>query len=401
VDFFDQQERAQRQTRLLICLFGIAVAVVVLVIYVFLASAIYVLRHPLISEAWWDPMTILIDGFFFLGGLLVQPFHTLKLIWDPQLALWTAVGTVLPILVGWFYKLRVLAAGGPAVAELLGGRRVDPESQNADEQRLCHVISEMAIASGMSQPVVYVLDRERGVNSFAAGHTRDDVAIGVTLGCLKLLTRDELQGVIAHEFSHILKGDTRLNMKLMALSHGLFWPTIVGRILLCGNSAAPEMDDFNFDEDVPEISKPLLPLALFFLLLGSVSSPLVRWIKSMICREREWLADAAAVQFTRNPPGIEGALKKIGGLLKQGRLDTPHAESASHFYFVNCVYDSWFGFQSTHPPLPKRILRIDPQFDGKFEHIRSLPSHDAVYDLRYEESVRRMRAQAASQSAQE
>jgi Zn-dependent protease with chaperone function len=401
VDFFDQQEHARRQTRLLICLFGIAVVVVVLVIYVVLASAIYVFRHPLFNESWWDPMTIIIGGFFFVGDLLFQPFHTLKLIWEPHLAIWAAVGTLLPILAGCLYKLRVLAAGGPAVAELLGGRRVDPESQNADEQRLCHVISEMAIASGMSQPVVYVLDRERGVNSFAAGHTRDDVAIGVTLGCLKLLTRDELQGVIAHEFSHILNGDTRLNMKLMALAHGLFWPTIVGRILLRGTSTAPEIGDSIFDDDLPETRKLLVPAACFFLVLGSISSPLVRWIKSMICREREWLADAAAVQFTRNPAGIEGALKKIGGLLKQGRLDTPHAESASHFYFVNCVYDSWFGFQSTHPPLPKRILRIDPQFDGKFEHIRSLPSHDAVYDLRYEESVRRMRAQAASQSAQE
>ena len=121
----------------------------------------------------------------------------------------------------------------------------------------------------------------------------------------------------------------------------------------------------------------------------------------MICREREWLADAAAVQFTRNPPGIEGALKKIGGLLKQGRLDTAHAESASHFYFVNCVHESWFGFQSTHPPLVERILKIDPQFDGKFQRIHSLPSHEAAYDLRYQESIRRMRAEAALQEGQQ
>ena len=283
----------------------------------------------------------------------------------------------------------------------MAGRRVDPETTDADERRLCNVISEMAVASGMAQPEIYVLERERGINSFAAGHTRDDVAIGVTLGCLKLLTRDELQGVIAHEFSHILNGDTRLNMRLMALCHGLFWPTIVGRILLRGNSEAPEMGDSIFDDKVPEISTPLVPVAFFFLVLGSVSSPLVRWIKSLICREREWLADAAAVQFTRNPPGIEGALKKIGGLLRQGRLDSPHAESASHFYFVNCVHEPWFGFQSTHPPLMKRILRIDPQFEGKFQHIQSLPSHEAAYDLRYQESIRRMRAEAAMQEEQQ
>ena len=227
----------------------------------------------------------------------------------------------------------MLAAGGPAVAELLGGRRVESDTWDADERRLCNVVSEMAVASGMPQPTIYVLDRERGINSFAAGHTREDVAIGVTLGCLVLLTREELQGVIAHEFSHILNGDTRLNMRLMALCHGLFWPTIVGRILLRGRSDAPEIGDSIFDDTVPELSQPLVPLACFFLMLGSVSSPLVRLIKSMICREREWLADAAAVQYTRNPPGIEGALRKIGGLLKQGRLDTAYAESASHFYF--------------------------------------------------------------------
>ena len=117
----------------------------------------------------------------------------------------------------------------------------------------------------------------------------------------------------------------------------------------------------------------------------------------MICRKREWLADAAAVQFTRNPSGIEGALKKIGGLLKQGRLDTPRAESASHFYFVNCVHDPWPKFQSTHPPVTDRILAIDPDFDGTFQHIRSLPSHEAAYDIRYQESLRRMRAQIAAQ----
>jgi Zn-dependent protease with chaperone function len=401
VDFFGQQEHAQRQTRWLIVLFGLAVLVVVSIIYLVFASIVYVFRHPLFNEAWWNPMTLIIGCFFFLGEVLVRPFHIFKLIWDPQIVIWTTSCTLLPIIAGCLYKLRVLAGGGSAVAELLGGRRVDPETSDGDERRLYHVVSEMAIASGMPQPEVYVLDRERGINTFAAGHTQDDVAIGVTLGCLKLLTRDELQGVVAHEFSHILNGDTRLNMRLMALCHGLFWPTIVGRILLRGNSDAPEIGDSIFDDAVPEISTPLVPLAFFFLVLGSVSSPLVRWIKSLICREREWLADAAAVQFTRNPPGIEGALKKICGLLKEGRLDSPHAESASHFYFVNCVHEPWFGFQSTHPPLIGRILRTNPQFDGKFQHIQSLPSHEAAYDLRYQESIRRMRAEAEMREEQQ
>ena len=342
-------------------------------------------------------MAFLIYAALLLGEALLRPGHALRLIWEPHLVIWTGLGTLIPIAAGCIYKIRLLAEGGPAVAELLGGRRVEPNTSDTNEKRLRNVVEEMAVASGMTLPEIYVLDRERGINSFAAGHTREDVAIGVTLGCVKLLTRDELQGVIAHEFSHILNGDTRLNMKLMGLAHGLFWPTIVGRILLRGSSEAPEMGESIFDEDASEINKVLVPPACFFLILGSISSPLVRLIKSLISREREWLADAAAVQFTRNPAGIEGALKKIGGLLKQGRLDTPHAESASHFYLANCVHDPWLSFQSTHPPLAKRILAINPQFDGHFQHINSLPSHDAAYDLRYEQSVRRMRAQAARQ----
>src|SRR5208283_4953552 len=145
---------------------------------------------------------------------------------------------------------------------------------------------------------------------------------------------------------------------------------------------------------------PTAPLGGLFLILGSVSLPFVRLIKSAICREREWLADAAAVQFTRNPAGIAGALKKIGGLYKSGRLDSPYAETASHLYFANSAFDSLFNFQSAHPPLAKRVLAIDPAFDGQFQHINALPRptdeipQDVKYDRLYEESVRRAREEA-------
>jgi Zn-dependent protease with chaperone function len=290
--------------------------------------------------------------------------------------------------------MRLLAAGGSAVAEMLGGRKIGENTTDLNEKQLRDVIDEMAIASGMSVPTIYVLDRERGINSFAAGHTRDDVAIGITFGALKLLTRDELQGIIAHEFSHVLNGDTWLNMKLMALAHGLFWPTLCGRILVRGSTQAPERGASIFDDNTSSTFLPTAPLGILFLIIGGISSPFVRLLKSRVCREREWLADAAAVQFTRNPAGIEGALKKIGGLLKQGRMDSPYAEVASHLYFANSTFDSWFGFMSTHPPLTKRILAIDPAFDGQFQHIISLPSRDAEFDRIYEESVRRARAEA-------
>jgi len=394
MDFFDRQERARKQTRLLICLFGLAVLVVICLYYLALSPILYAFRHPLVAEAWWNPMQLVITFFFLLGEALVRPLHFLDLIWDPRPAGWIALGTLTSIALGCFYKIRLLSRGGPAVAELLGGRRVEANTSNPEERLLRNVVEEMAVASGMPMPEVYVLDRERGINTFAAGHTREDVAIGITSGALKLLKREELQGAIAHEFSHVLYGDTRLNMRLMGLMHGLFWPTIAGRVLLRGTSRAPEMGQSVFDGQVPELRAPLVPLACVFLALGSLGSPLVRWIKSLICREREWLADAAAVQFTRNRDGIEGALKKVGGLLKQGRLDTPFAETASHFYFVNCTHEPWFGFQSTHPPLTKRIRALDPAFDGAFQRLRSLPSLEAAYDLRYEESVRRARAEA-------
>ena len=287
--------------------------------------------------------------------------------------------------------------GGGGIA----GRPADSiQPVRLGRKKLRDVVEEMAVASEMAAPEIYVLDCERGINSFAAGHTREDVAIGVTFGALKLLTRDELQGVIAHEFSHVLNGDTRLNLKLMGLAHGLFWPTIVGRVLLRGSPQPPEIGESIFDADTDPVFLPTAPLGVLFLIVGGVSAPFVRLLKSLICREREWLADAAAVQFTRNPAGIAGALKKIGGLYKQGRLDTPYAETASHLYFVNSSYDSWFSFQSVHPPLAKRILAIDPAFDGQFPHIKALPrptdvtSREIQYELRYEESVQRAREAA-------
>jgi Zn-dependent protease with chaperone function len=377
MDFFDQEARAQKQTRLLVVLFGFAVFASVVLTYLILAVPI---------------------RFFSIA--LATSTSLFQFLWDARLAFWVTLGALVSITLGCFYKMRVLSGGGPAVAELLGGRKIESSATDPEEQRLRNVVEEMAIASGLPVPEIYLLERERGVNSFAAGHTREDVAIGVTLGAVKLLTRDELQGIIAHEFSHVLNGDTRLNMRLMVLAHGLFWPTLVGRILVRGSTQAPEIGDSIFDPETGSGFMPTAPLGFLFLFIGTVSLPFVRLTKSAICREREWLADAAAVQFTRNPEGIEGALKKNGGLFKAGRLDTPYAETASHLYFANSDYDPWLDFLSTHPPLAKRILAIDPAFNGEFEHIKSLPlqshetSQEAQLDRLYQENLARARAEA-------
>jgi Zn-dependent protease with chaperone function len=390
MDFFDQEARARKQTRRLIWLFGLAVLVTVILTNLALAVVIHAFKHPLFPGVWWNPITFLITLLDLCGEAVIFPMDFLELIWNPYLFCWITLVSLTSVALGSLYKIRRLSAGGSAVAELLDGRCVETNTSDPDEQRLRNVVEEMAIASGMPVPEIYVLDNERGINAFSAGHTRDDVAIGVTRGCLKLLTRDELQGVIAHEFSHILNGDTRLNLRLMGLMHGLFWPTPVGRILVRGSTQARDPDESIFDDVTIPFFLPTAPVGVLFLIVGGISSPFVRLIKSLICCNREWLADAAAVQFTRNPAGIGGALKKIGGLLKQGRLDSPHAETASHLYFVNYTHDSWFSSQSTHPPLAKRVLAIDPAFDGQFPKVKMLAANQYERDQVYEQTLARV-----------
>jgi Zn-dependent protease with chaperone function len=336
MDFFEQQERAQRQTTLLLAYFAAAVAVMVVLGYVVFAS----ITLPFLKPVPHGPRmhNVVVAVFWLLGEALLHPLYYLKWTWDPLLFAGFAAGACLTIALGSAYKIRQLATGGTVVAELLGGRRVAPDSAEPDEQKLRNVVEEMAIASGMPVPKMFLLDNERGINAFAAGHTRSDVAVGVTRGCLKLLTRDELQGVIAHEFSHILNGDTRLNMRLMGVAHGVLWPVIVGRVFVRGENRPAELGESVLDEDASVTRLPFIIAGYVLLAAGSVGLPFVRLIKSAICREREWLADAAAVQFTRYPDGIAGALKKIGGLYKQGRLDTAHAETASHLYFANSSF---------------------------------------------------------------
>ena len=398
MDFFDREAHAQKRSRLLVWLFGLTVLAFVIVTYLILAVVVQLILKPVWHLGLYHFFNDAPDSPQHDG--LIHPLYILERLWDPHLFFLITPITLLLIAAGCLYKIRLLAGGGPAVAELLGGRKIDDNPSDLDEKKLRDVVEEMAVASQMSTPEIYVLDRERGINAFAAGHTREDVAIGVTLGAMKLLTRDELQGVIAHEFSHVLNGDTRLNLKLMGLAHGLFWPVIVGRVLLRGSPQPSEIGASIFDEDTQPTYLPTAPIGILFLIIGGISSPFVRLLKSLICREREWLADAAAVQFTRNPSGIGGALKKIGGLYKAGRLDSPHAESASHLYFANSSYDPMFDFLSTHPPLTKRILAIDPGFDGQFAHINSLPrqadetSEEIKYERQYEENLRRARVEA-------
>lgn len=293
--------------------------------------------------------------------------------WNPQLLILVVVFNGLVIGLGSRSKIIELKGGGNCVADMLGGRLIHPETEDAKERQLINVVEEMAIASGVPTPMVYLL-RDKSINAFAAGHKPSDAVIGITTGCMHLLTRDELQAVMAHEFSHILNGDMRLNIRLAGTLHGLVWIYVLGRTMMTG------------DSDLSDSERNIIVHPILFLpgavisISGWAGVLLGRGIKGIISQQREYLADAAAVQFTRNPQAVAAALKKIGGLSQHGFLSSPKAEEASHMFFVRGLASGFGEFMSTHPPLETRIARIDPYFDGEFPEIEPLK------DLRIEEN---------------
>jgi Zn-dependent protease with chaperone function len=338
MDFFERQEKAHHNTKLLVAYFVTGVALLTVAVY--LASLLIFAGVASRHHRYQDH-----DEQSQVG------------LWNPQLFFGVLVGTLAVITIGSVSKTAELARGGSAVAEMLGGRLVNSNTTDPDERKLMDVIEEMALASGVPVPHVYVLDNENGINAFAAGHSTSDAVVTVTQGCMKLLTRDELQGVIGHEFSHILNGDMRLNLRLMGVIFGILCLAVVGRILL--QMRGGSSSDRN--------ALPLLGLVL--LALGWIGVVFGRLIQAAVSRQREFLADASSVQFTRNPAGLSGALQKIGGLSYGSKLAAAHADEASHMFFSNGVGSSLFGLMDTHPPLEERIRAIDPTFDGKFPRV--------------------------------
>lgn len=270
-----------------------------------------------------------------------------------------SIGALALIGGGSVFKIAQLAGGGTVVAERLGGRRVYPNTIDPVERRLLNVVEEMALASGVPVPPVFLMSEEQGLNAFAAGFSTSDAVIGVTRGCAEQLTRDQLQGVIAHEFSHILNGDMRLNLRLIGVLNGILVMGLVGRELLLlaarggGRGSRSNKDNAGL---------PLLVIGLVFLVVGFVGLFFGSLIKAAVSRQREYLADASAVQFTRNPEGIAGALKRIGAAVFGSQIENPRAAEASHMFFAKGM-NSMF---ATHPPLPERIRRLEPSWDGNY-----------------------------------
>lgn len=344
MNFFEHQDRARKQTGRLVLL--LTIAVVCLVTITSLALG-WLWRH-------------LGEPALHLTSRASLP--------DPELYLSVAAVIVGVVVLGALYKQVQLSAGGKVVAESLGGRLLNLSASNADERRLLNVVEEMALASGSPVPPVYVLE-DGSINAFAAGLTPRDAVIGITRGAIEQLDRNELQGVIAHEFSHIHHGDMLLNTRLTALLHGMLLLGLIGGMLLRGwsetstgvrISSRSSSNDKNSGGSVVLL---VLGAGVVLYVLGYVGTFFGQLIKASVSRQREFLADASAVQFTRDPSTIAGALKKIGGNPLGALLSAPRAAEFSHMYFGDGVGSSWF---DTHPPLKDRIRRVDPGWDGNY-----------------------------------
>ena len=324
MDFFEHQARAHRRTRWLLVYFVLAVLGIIGTLHLLAAWAF---------------------------GLAFTDVHLLGLV---------SGGVLVVVATGSIYRMAELAQGGRVVAEMLGGRQLAPHPADLREQQLRNVVEEMALASGVPVPDIYVLDREAAINAFAAGNTPGDAVVAVTRGTLERLSRDELQGVVAHEFSHILNGDMRLNLRLIGGLNGILLLAILGRILFelgarAGGAARSSRDG-------SKATVPLFAIGAALWLVGSIGVFFAKLIKAAVSRQREFLADASAVQFTRNPDGIAGALWKIGR--GGSRLQSPRADEASHLFFGNGLGESFAGLFATHPPIKDRIAAVHPGFQA-------------------------------------
>jgi Zn-dependent protease with chaperone function len=326
MNFFRAQDEARGRTTKLVVLLVLAIVV--------LAGTLYALavlgQHKLSRRGELD---------WFQGDLFF----------------WTAGVALIVIIGGSLLRIAELSKGGGAIAERLGGRLLTANTADLAERRYLNVVQEMALASGLPVPLCYVIDGDETINAFAAGNTPQDAAVGVTRGALRNLTRDELQGVIAHEFSHIGNGDMKLNLRLIGAIAGLTALAQLGYIIVrIGlNSGSSRKNNL----------WPLAIAGLVVVLVGLGGVFFARVIQASVSRQREYLADASAVQFTRNPLGLASALRKVAGLSGAQREASSAELEAQHMFFAGSAgfLESLF---SSHPPIDERIRRVDPAFDG-------------------------------------
>ncbi|WP_018231566.1 M48 family metallopeptidase [Thioalkalivibrio thiocyanodenitrificans] len=335
MNFFQHQDRARNRTRWLLVLFALAVLAILTVVnlvVLLVLGGMEPAEHPV-----------------SMGEFLARHGGVILL---------TSLLTGSVIGIGSLYRTLSLRGGGAVVAWQLGGSVVDPDTNDPLRRRLRNVVEEMAIASGVPVPDIFVLEHEDGINAFAAGYSTADAAVAVTRGALETLDRRELQGVVAHEFSHILNGDMRLNIRLMGILFGILVMAVLGRqFMYYTHHVSVRRTRGN------QGAMAVLAIGVTLMLVGYIGLFFGRWIKAMVSRQREFLADASAVQFTREPEGIAGALKKIS--VAGGSVLRASPEEVGHMLFADGALGRMF---ATHPPLLDRIRAIEPGFDPEEFH---------------------------------
>lgn len=344
MNFFEQQDIARKNTRRLVFLFVLAVLSLVIITNLFLTFFPWQMHSKSFDEGGSNSelACLMAEGCDFWASI------------DWEQMFWVSVFVVLIIGGVSLFKWFSIAAGGKKIAKMMGGTLIRVDTDDPAEKKLVNVVEEMALASNMPVPAVYVMKEEFGINAFAAGFSTKDAVVAVTQGTLDSLNRDQLQGVVAHEFSHILNGDMRLNMHLIAILHGIMFITEAGFVFLRGSTYSRR-----------DKSGPTLALGLGLVVIGSLGTFFGSLIKAAVSRQREYLADASAVQFTRNPDGIGGALKVIGGSSTGTLINDSHGTELSHLFFGSAV--SWAqSFFATHPPIDDRIRKVDPHWDGDY-----------------------------------
>lgn len=372
MDFFEAQDDALARSKSLIIYFFLAVALIIVAVY-FAVTA----------------------GFFFYAHKTGAA--TLPPLFDGLRMTLTAAGVIPLIGLGSLWRITQLRReGGAGVADALGGRRIDASTRRPDERKLRNIVEEMAIASGLPVPQIYVMERESGINAFAAGFSHDDAAIGVTRGAIEQLDRDELQGVVAHEFSHILNGDMSLNTKLSGWVFGIVMLTLLGRgfwRLIKGDEAGGSRStgrgfyvggtrrsrgggSSGDSKGGGALILAIILVAVLVTIIGFIGEFFTRLIQAAVSRQREYLADASAVQFTRNPEGIGNALRRIGGISRYSSVQHPNASEFAHSFFARSMFGG-VSFLATHPPLKRRINAVLKDWRGDYLKPRPQPKRAA------------------------
>lgn len=336
MNFFKSQDAARKNTRKLVTFFLLAIIsliimtnVLVMVVFGYLEPERF--SSMTAAQAWQESF-------------------------DWQKFMLIGVAVLVVVVIGSLYKIISLSGGGARIAEMMDAELIVDATGDINKQKILNVVEEMAIASGTPVPPVYLLNEE-GINAFAAGYSSSDAVIGITRGAIEQLSRDQLQGVVAHEFSHIFNGDMRLNIRLIGMLHGILLLGLIGYYLLRGSSRSRNSKN----------GGGIVFLGIGLMVIGYAGTFFGNLIKAAVSRQREYLADASAVQYTRNPDGIAGALKRIGGSSAGSVIENPNGSEISHAFFSQGIKSYLTGLFATHPPLDSRIRKIDPQWDGLFD----------------------------------